>query len=227
MTVVPHRPGRRVVVVLLTIVGAGLLAVGSYQVGRMRAGTDWEAVERLLSEQESSSQSTLDLERRLADAELSTVVDAEANEQLRQSIKSLRDELAETAEEVRFYRGLMAPSEAQKGLRIEKLDLTGVGDRIDYRLLMTQIVDRHNWVKGQIKVDLVGQSEGREQVLSLTDLTEVEEYPLQFRFRYFQDFTGTLTLPADFEPARVVVTAAHGGDGRQLQRTFNWNIQEG
>lgn len=204
-----------------------LLSILSFQVGRLRAGADWESVERLLSEQESTTERTGDLARRLADAELATVVDGEANEELRRSIKSLRDELADTAEEVRFYRELMAPSEAQKGLRIEKLELSKVDDeRFEYRLLMTQIVDRHEWIKGEIEISVVGLRDAREQVLSLTDLGETEEYPLKFKFRYFQEFTGSVAIPPGFEPARILVTAEASGAEHQQQRTFAWTVQE-
>ena len=72
----------------------------------------------------SAEQRVVELERKLADIQLSQVVDGDANESLRQTIKSLRDELSASQDEVLFYRQLMAPSEAQRGLRVEKLELT-------------------------------------------------------------------------------------------------------
>jgi hypothetical protein len=227
MVVVAHRPGRRAAIRALVVIGFVLVAATSFQYGQMRAGGDLMSVERLLSEQETSTQKNVELERRLADAKLSTAVDSEANEELRRTIKSLRDELADTEEEVRFYRELMAPSESQKGLRIEKLDLNRVdSERYEYRLMLTQIVDRHEWVKGDVQLSIVGLREGNEQVLSLTDLSEVEEYPIKFKFRYFQEFTGSVAIPVGFEPARILVTAQASGAERQLQRTFPWTVQE-
>jgi hypothetical protein len=227
MVVVAHRPGRRAAIRALVVIGFVLVAATSFQYGQMRAGVDLMSVERLLSEQETSTQKNVELERRLADAKLSTAVDSEANEELRRTIKSLRDELADTEEEVRFYRELMAPSESQKGLRIEKLDLNRVdSERYEYRLMLTQIVDRHEWVKGDVQLSIVGLREGNEQVLSLTDLSEVEEYPIKFKFRYFQEFTGSVAIPVGFEPARILVTAQASGAERQLQRTFPWTVQE-
>jgi hypothetical protein len=226
MVVVPDRPGRRLALRAFVILGVVVVALASFQFGRMYAGVDLSSVERLLSEQESSAQKNTELERQLADAKLGTVVDAEANEELRQTIKSLRDDLADTAEEVRFYRELMAPSESQKGLRIEKLDLNRIdAERVEYRLMLTQIVDRHEWVQGKVEMSVVGLKDGNEQVLSLTDLSEVEEYPVKFKFRYFQEFTGSVTLPVGFEPARIQVTA-QANAGRELQRTFPWTVQE-
>jgi hypothetical protein len=227
MVVVPDRPGRRLAIRTFVALGVIVVALAGFQLGRLYAGVDLASVQRLLVEQESSAQRNTDLERQLADAKLATIVDAEANEELRQTIKSLRDDLAETQEEVRFYRELMAPSEAQKGLRIEKLDLNRVDpERVEYRLMLTQIVDRHEWVQGKVQMSIVGLKDGNEQVLSLTDLSEVEDYPLKFKFRYFQEFTGSVAIPSGFEPARIVVTAQASAGGRELQRTFPWTVQE-
>jgi hypothetical protein len=113
---------------------------------------------------------------------------------LRQTIKSLRDELSASQEEVLFYRQLMAPSEAQRGLRIEKFELTpgASAAAVTYRLLLAQVVERHDWASGTVTVDVAGIWENEQVVLPLTELTHVDPYPLTFRFRYLQDFTGRL-----------------------------------
>lgn len=230
MVVVEERPWQRYLLAgLLAGVGVVGLAVG-FWLGSTGGQVD-TAVHRELAEAlEAARAQVVALERRVSDAELSKVVDLEATEQLRQTIKQMRDEQAAADEELRFYRQLMAPSEAEKGLRVEKLELTAGtrSDTVDYRLVLTQIVDRHEFIQGEVNVDFIGQNEGLQQVLSLTELTEVETYPLKFRFRYFQDFSGTLSLPDGFTPERVVVTAAgKGRRAKQAQKTFSWTLQEG
>jgi hypothetical protein len=171
-----------------------------------------------------------ELEQSLADRSLAVTVDSDAEVQLRATIKELRDQLADRREELRFYRQLMAPSQAQRGLRIERLDLIGGGGGrvVEYRLMLTQVVDRHDWVKGTLSVEIQGTEGESQRVLSLTDLATVDAYPLPFRFRYFQDFSGTLTLPDGLTPDRVVVTATTPGkDAKRVQRTFAWTVKEG
>jgi hypothetical protein len=212
---------------------AGALYAG-WQFGQTGGGGIAAATHDALRDAHAALQErTVGLERQLADIELGQRVDIETTEQLRLTIKEMGDQRAEIEEEVRFYRQLMAPSEAQRGLRVEKLDLIASGERgegetVEYRLLLTQVVDRHEFIRGEVNLDVIGSARGAQQVLSLTDLSQPDAYPLEFRFRYFQDFAGKLELPADFEAERVVVTAVSSGRrGKQIQRTFSWNLQRG
>lgn len=232
MVVVERRPGRTLALALgVVLVVGGAFALGVMWGQRGSGGASAAELEALHTELSAVEERALTAERALADRELAEVVDGDATEQLRQTIKDMGDRQAEIEEEVRFYRQLMAPSEAQRGLRVEKLDLIE-GDEgprvVEYRLLLTQVVDRHDWIRGEVSFDVIGSTRGTQQVLSLTELSKPEAYPLPFRFRYFQDFTGTLELPADFEAERVVVTAAASGrDGKQVQKTFGWAPQRG
>ncbi len=234
MVVVQQRPGLSA---LLWFAGALVIAGASYagwRLGHMDGGGIAVATHESLQDAHAALQKrTVAVERQLADNELGQVIDVDTTEQLRQTIKEMGDQRAEIEEEVRFYRQLMAPSEAQRGLRVEKLDLIASGERgegetVEYRLLLTQVVDRHDFIRGEVNLDVIGSAQGAQQVLSLTDLSQPEAYPLEFRFRYFQDFAGKLELPADFEAERVVVTAVSSGRrGKQIQRTFSWNLQRG
>jgi hypothetical protein len=231
MVVVEQRPRLRIALGLAgALVVAGTLYAG-WQLGQTGGGgVTVAAHDALLDAHGALRQKTVFLERQLADIELGQRVDVESTEQLRQTIKEMGDQRAEIEEEVRFYRQLMAPSAAQRGLRVEKLDLIASGEAgvVEYRLLLTQIVDRHDFVRGEVNLDVIGSAQGAQQVLSLTDLSQPDAYPLEFRFRYFQDFAGKLELPADFEAERVVVTAVSSGRKRkQIQKTFSWNLQQG
>ncbi len=224
MKVVAHRPMRNAAFACVLAVA---IAFAGYWLGIHHA----ERVgprERLV-DNSSAPERVVDLERKLADMRLSQRVDGEANESLRQTIKSLRDQLSASQEEVLFYRQLMAPSEAQRGLRIEKLELTpGATDtEVRYRLLLTQVADRPDWINGVINVDIVGTSANEQVVLPLTEMSQVDTYPLAFKLRYFQEFTGTLVIPDGMKPEQVVVSAAMAGKGaKRVQKTFSWTLEE-
>ena len=62
-------------------------------------------------------------------------------------------------------------------------------------------------------------------MLPLTELANVDPYPLKYRFRYFQDLSGELALPPDFLPEAVVVTVNRRGNrADNLQRAFDWSV---
>jgi hypothetical protein len=66
-----------------------------------------------------------------------------------------------------------------------------------------------------------------QQVLSLTDLGHTGTYPLSFRFRYFQDLDGEVLLPEGFQPVRVTVTATPQGGRNEVERSFDWLVEDG
>ena len=228
MKVVAHRPLRSAVVGLIAILIAVAVGFFGFWMGRGHFGlTDSKGI--VSPNDETGSQRVVELERKLADIQLSQVVDGDANESLRQTIKSLRDELSASQDEVLFYRQLMAPSEAQRGLRVEKLELVpgATPTEVKYRLLLTQVAEKNDWASGSVTVDVVGTSDNEQVVLPLTEMTQVESYPLPFKFRYFQDFTGILTIPDGLKPEQVVVSAATSGkDGKRVQKTFSWTLEE-
>jgi hypothetical protein len=226
--VVAERPLARMVAVVMTgVLGAALVLAG-FQIGRSQAEAEGESARRLAAELADSHGRVKQLERQVADVTLGRLMDEDAYEQLRQTIKGLRDRLAETEEEVRLYRQLMSPSDYARGLRIERLDLrSGHGAReIEFRLLLTQIVENHDWVSGGVTISLAGHRGRDQQVLPLTELAATDAYPLPFRFRYFQDLSGTLTLPDGFTPQRAVVTVEQTGTREPIERTFTWELEE-
>jgi hypothetical protein len=219
-----------VAVVLLS--GAGSL--GGYWLGRATAeldGTYVTSIERL----NAANQVTIDeLEARLVEAELTRGVDQDAARTLRMSMTALKDEVAALREEVTFYKSLMAPSSLARGLQIADFELLAMerADQFTFHLLLTQVESRRDWVQGTATLEVHGQMTGSEsatteaeRVLPLTEIAEDGTYPLKFRFRYFQDLTGVITLPGGFVPERIVVRAGKGGASTEgPTRTFEWTV---
>ena len=158
--------------------------------------------------------------------DLAQVVDAGANEQLRRTIKVLGDRIHSLEEEVRFYRRLVAPMDDDAGFRIERLDVakTRSPDRFAYTLVLTQAADRDEWIEGRLLLDIVGDQAGSERSLSFAELSEDTEYPIRFRVLYFEDFGGQITLPREFLPREIRVTA-EVDEGRRFDRVFAWAVE--
>lgn len=175
-----------------------------------------------------------DLTRALADAELGQSVDEQAARSLRDTISKMRDDMAGLREEVTFYKSLMAPSSLERGLQIAEFDV-GDGEhenQFSYHLLLTQAEERRSWIQGSVELEVHGvraaaDGSSVEEVLGLTELTDVDEYPLHFRFRYFQDLAGLVSLPKGFRPRAVVITATPKGRSEPVQRSFDWRVQSG
>ncbi|MCZ6656335.1 MAG: hypothetical protein O7C67_03495 [Gammaproteobacteria bacterium] len=240
MTVVPHTPVRRgVMLAVLTLLGLAAVFAG-YLLGQRQSGLDRTYLGVLEDQKRAGEVEVAALKQRLVDGELVREIDQQAAATLRENIKTLRDDLGGLKEEVTFYKSLMAPSSLSKGLQIAEFEVFGgeAPDTYNYHLLLTQVADRRNWIRGDVRIDVIGRQDDRlekgehrleigERVLSLTDLTDIDTYPLKFRFRYFQDLSGLLALPVGFQPERVVVTVVQQGNrGNDLQQSFEWSVQQ-
>ena len=231
MKVVSHHPWRRAAMGL-AVGGVTLLAaLGGYWFGLQRAALDRTYVTSLERLNAANRDTIAGLNGRIVEADLAREVDQEAARALRDSITALRDELAGLKEEVTFYKSLMSPSSLTRGLQIAEFELldTEEDGQYAYHLLLTQVEARRDWVQGNVKMEVHGQQRGGEGsgelVLPLTEIAESDTYPLKFRFRYFQDLSGVITLPEGFEPGSVVITVVRrGANAADLTRSFEWLV---
>ncbi len=198
-------------------------------------GNDWQITERVSSSLLSKDVEVLekqvgDLESELIDAELNASVQREASNALRRDLATMRNENARLQEEVTFYKSLMAPGSLAEGLHVSEFDVqpTQLERQFAFELLLTQVALRRSYIGGAVRLDVIGHydlpdadKEIDEAVLSLTELSDLSTYPVKFRFRYFQDVAGLMTLPEGFQPDRVLVTANQTGK-EPLQVTFPW-----
>ena len=223
---------------LVLLAGTALTAGGlGYWLGYRQVLTDsrssFELSERLAQQQIKSEQA----QTALVDARLSAQVQGDAANALRRDLASARQRNAKLQEELTFYKSLMAPGSLAEGLQIAELEIipTEQSRTFDFELLLTQVALRRSFIAGEARVDVIAQSgqdpvqmppgvissSGTEVVLPLTELSDPEKYPLRFRFRYFQDIAGRLTLPDGVTPLRVRVTAVQKGK-EAIEMEFPW-----
>lgn len=233
MRVVPHRPVYRVALVATALVLVGVIASGAYSYGHAEGLALREAVMRerdALKAELSDSVEIIDgMRQELADLKVGREIDGRANEEVRLTIENLQGQVASLEEEIRFYKGVMLPNADEKGLRIERLDLNYTTDpnKVQYNLLLTQVVDKHEIIQGTVEISLHGLQGNAEKSFGLDEIGDPKETSLSFRFRYFQNLDGELNLPPEFVPQEVdVVAQAAGGKNAKLERKFPWQLNE-
>lgn len=170
------------------------------------------------------------MRQEIADLKLGSEVDHKATEDVRLSIAKLQNNIAGLEEEIRFYKGVMLPNVEEKGLRIERLDINSTNNsaKLRYRLVLTQVVEKHEFIQGTVEISLLGRQGGTEKAIQLDEVADLKSNVIRFRFRYFQNIEGEITLPAGFEPREVIVVAKSSGNkNRRLERKFEWLVGEG
>lgn len=225
---VPHRPRRRAVMLVLLLVAVAGVGLLGYWYGYSRATLDAEYLQALIRRDRASEERIAELRRQAVDAELARSVDREAAQSLRETITTLRDEIAELRDEAALYRNMLDPRGTGEGLRVAQFELTP-GDepgRFRYFLLLTRADIEGEPARGTVELQVRGSvsTGGKrvDRVLSFKELAELEAYPVPFRFRYFQGISGELSLPVDFEPARVLVRVSQQGRRQTLRTEFDW-----
>ena len=235
MVVVPQRPWYVIGgLVLLVVALVASLIWSSYQLGRDDGLSTrvWIVQERddLAQKLKQSVRLTESYRKEVAALKLADEIDVQSDVNVQQTISDLQNQLAQVQEEVRFYKGIMLPNVEDKGLRIERLRVENAGEpnRFKYNLLLTQVVDKHDFVQGDVEINLMGDSAESESSLRLADISPQEQDSIRFRFRYFQNIDGELTLPDGFTPREIMVVAQSAGRSSQrLERRFTWQVGEG
>lgn len=168
-----------------------------------------------------------EMRQEIADLTVGGEIDNQANEEVRQTIENQQNLLAAQNEEISFYKGVMLPNVANTGLRIERLDVSSnAPGRVRCSLLLTQVVDKRDYVQGWVKISLLGQNGGQEETVQVSELGRDEAEEIKFRFRYFQDIVGELQLPEGFIPREVMVVAQSSGlNAQRLEKTFDWPLR--
>lgn len=233
MVVVPYRPMYKAMIFMAFLVALAAFSWLTYQYGKNEGlALKIEVVEEKerVSQQLTESQRLIESMRQLiADLQVGGEIDDKANEEVRLSIESLQEEIAQLNEEINFYKGVMVPNAADKGLRIERLDVSSnVPGRVKYSLLLTQVVDKHDYVQGGVQISVLGQEAGLEKRFNLSELDEEKDDSVRFRFRYFQNINGELIVPEGFEPREVMIIAqSSGANAQRLEKTFDWPLGSG
>lgn len=228
LVVKAHDPSRMrwrvaAAVLLLLLTGWGLV-----EYGRMQAGHDFsaarterrEALNRL-QRVESENQA---LRERIALAERSGQVDRQSHDELRRSLLAQNDEILRLREELAFYRGIVSPADARRGLQVQGLRVEQVGDsNWRFRLTLIQAMQHDRQAQGLARIALVGTADGVSQRMSLADLGDHAADGIPYDFRYFQVFDGDILLPQGFAPNRIEVELVprNERDGR-VERVFDW-----
>ena len=198
--------------------------------GRSFAAADLDRLARQRRELEQRvvelEKANLDLREQAAVSQRSSEIDRRASLEVRKEFASLQNELLELRKELDFYRGIVSPKGAAAGLRIQRFDVepAQVPGSVSYRLTLTQVKRNERYVRGVIEMEMEGRQNGETKVLLFSKLAEGNSKQLSFKFRYFQNFEGELSIPPGFVPKKVrVLLKPHGkGQPTQIEEVIDW-----
>ena len=232
LVVRPHQPLRQLVlavlgVVLITLASWMLLDYGHwhYLYDRIRIGSAWRGLLAESSEQSQNlEEANKHLRERLAILERSSQIDKQATAEVRQHLQDMQDQLFQMKEELEFYRGIVASSKTNIGLRVQGLRISALAqpDRFHFKVVLTNVDKGDKVSTGRLSVQIVGKQDAVARTFDLTGLLDGGG-TLKYSFSHFHRVEGDLKLPQDFEPESVKVSIIPDGTNRVADsKSYAW-----
>lgn len=221
----------RVGIAVVTLLALAIM-VAVFEFGRYRAGYDTLAASQeiaVLHEQSVSLEmQQASLREKNAVLQRSGQIERQAYKQLEGTVTGLQDEILELKEELAFYRGIVSPKDATKGLKIQDFELSGKKESREYsfKLVLTQVLNNDTVARGNLLFEVEGLHKGEQRRYSLEQMSASKKEPA-FRFKYFQILQGEFMLPEEFEPIKVNITVKPTSKAhKKLTQAFDWVVGE-
>jgi len=215
------------------VIAGALLALWSFfwmggRFAQQRLEEQTRQIETLRSELQIAEEQLNDLSTQLVMQQQSLQVDNQSHQQLLDTIKNLLQEQAQLQEELNFYRRVMSPEDAKKGLTIADLTILQAGGdrRYDFKLALAQVGRQSQYLRGRVDLTLLGEENGQPKRYSIRELGAFADKQFEFQFRYFQNIEGTFTVPEQFKPVAFEVTARTRGlrKNQTASKRFPWTL---
>ena len=227
-----HNPWKTRVFILLGLLAIGVGGWSLFDYGRYKAGYDSSEADleqlRLVALVDELAGEIDYLREQKAQLERAGQIERKAYNELDTNLKVLQGEILELKEELAFYRGIVSPKDASRGLRLQRFSLEPNGLRsYRYTVVLTQVLKNDRLVRGRVKLYVEGVQNNQPKTLDLSALSENSVKELNYRFKYFQNLEGDLVLPSGFRPIRA--TAQILPSGRQqdmIEKTIDWPTEE-
>jgi hypothetical protein len=146
---------------------------------------------------------------RIHTLEVELAVEQLANQSAQGLLKSAAEQEFEIKKQLAFYEKVMAPEKQAAGLFVENINIqaTKIANKYHFQVTLVQQQLKRRYSKGYLELIFKGREGDQAVTLKLADVAELNKKDLQFSFQYFQIINGEFTLPANFIPENVLVSA--------------------
>lgn len=146
---------------------------------------------------------------RIHTLEVELTVEQLANIKAQELLKEAAEQKFEVKKQLAFYEKIMAPEKEAAGLFVENINIVSSKTPNQYHFQVTLVQQqlKRRYSKGYIELVFEGQEGNKTVKLKLSEVAELNKKDLKFSFQYFQIINGQFTLPSNFTPERILVSA--------------------
>lgn len=155
-----------------------------------------------------------------------------ANKQTEKLLKEALEQEFKLKEQLAFYEKVMAPEKDVEGLLIDNLQITASKQPNLFTFQVTLVQQRlkRRFSKGYINLTFEGTSQEKTSKLNLSEVSTLNKKSLSFNFQYFQIISGDFSLPENFTPDNVLVSAVLTKSRWQKygksEKPFSWIVNQ-
>ena len=168
---------------------------------------------------------------RIHSLEVELAVEQLASQNAQAMLKKMSLEHYQVKKELAFYEKVMAPEKEVDGLVIDNIKVTASQspNYYHFQVVLVQQQLKKNYVKGFVDLEIIGSLENKPSQLALSEISSVTKETLSFSFKYFQVIEGNFTLPENFTPEKIQVSAILSKTKWQkyqkLNKTHTWSVE--
>ncbi|UYZ84177.1 hypothetical protein MTZ49_00910 [Entomomonas sp. E2T0] len=213
-----------------------LIIVASYYTGKLvansassNANTDSVKQYKLLEVQLKSTKT------RLSMAENTNKINTQTLDQTRQTILQLEQQIYQQQKDIISYKAIISKQKITDPLVFRDLIIQATEQpyTFRYKLVLTRLDQANILLKGSLHIAIVGSTNNQPHTISLAAVTTTTEHKkdnIPFSFRYMamipeSNQFGEMTLPENFIPKSVKITAYLADETKPTTYTFDWTVQ--
>ena len=205
-----------------------------YELGRIQAGFNvLESAEnrRVLEQRIGELEAEVSgLKQKIVLLETDAAIDAQSYREVEKRLTALRNKVQEQVETIEFYRGIVAPDDGLRDLRVQSLRLAAGAQEGRYvlRLVLVKTLRNDAIVKGTIDVRIDGNAAGSAASIDGAALYAGEQADAwSYSFRYFQNVEREIALPSGFIPETINIDLrSRTKSVTDVSQSFPWRVEQ-
>ena len=133
--------------------------------------------------------------------------------------------------ELAFYEKVMAPEKEADGLVIDnmKISKSQSPNHYNFQVVLVQQQLKKRYAKGYVNLVITGSLAKKPSQLKLSDISDNTRKSLSFSFKYFQVIEGSFTLPENFSPEKIhlsaILSKTKWQKHQELKKTLPWMVE--
>lgn len=168
---------------------------------------------------------------RIHTLEVELAVEQLASQSAQATLKKMSLEHYQVKKELAFYEKVMAPEKEAGGLVIDNIKIAASQspNHYNFQVVLVQQQLKKRYAKGYVDLIVTGSLANKPSALKLSELSPITKKERSFSFKYFQVIEGSFTLPTNFIPEKIqlsaILTKSKWQKYQKLNKTQLWTIE--